>query len=235
MIIQADAKSLEWVVASYLAQDKIAKQEVLNGIDTHASNQDFFNLPSRLIAKKFLFRIIYADLRFAANTYAHDPEFVETSRSVKFWQKVIDRFIEKYDGFTKWEQRMVQEVSTTKKIVMPTGRIYQFEKNKWDEWPIAAIKNWPRQGLGADLMSIARVSFYRRFKDANINGVCVNTVHDSIVCDIHRLEVDRVTEIFHSVFRDIPINFKRLFGIEFDLPLKCEVSIGNNMKDLTEV
>lgn len=235
MIVNCDAKGLEWYVATYLAQDKIAIKEILDEIDVHSSNQDFFKLPSRLVAKKFLFRIIYADLKYAANTYANDPEFIGTSSSKKFWQQVIDRFIDKYPGFVEWENKVLQEVSTTGQLIMPTGRVYTFEKNKWGEWPISTIKNWPRQGSGADIMSIARVSFYRRFRDANIGGILVNTVHDSIVCDVEKSEVERVARIFHSVFDDLPSNFKRVFGVEFNLPLRCEVSAGDNMKELTEV
>jgi DNA polymerase I-like protein with 3'-5' exonuclease and polymerase domains len=91
------------------------------------------------------------------------------------------------------------------------------------------------QGLGADLMSIARVSFYKRFKNENINGILINTVHDSIVVDTLAREVRRVESIFNSVFFDLPLNFKRIFGVEFNLPLKCEISVGPNMHDLTEI
>ena len=234
MIVNCDAKGLEWYTATYLAQDKTAFQEILEGIDTHSANQDFFKLPSRLVAKKFLFRIIYADLKFAANTYANDPEFAETSSSRKFWQQVIDRFVDKYDGFVKWEQRMLQEVTTTGHIVMPTGRVYNFERNKYGEWPISTIKNWPRQGLGADIMSIARVSFSRRFLSSGIKGLQVNTVHDSIVCDIEDSDVEATVKMFHAVFADLPANFEKMFKVKFNLPLRCEVCVGKNMKELTE-
>lgn len=235
MIVQADAKGLEWLTAMYLAQDKVAIQEYLDGVDTHSSNQEFFKLPSRLIAKIFLFRIIYANLDFAAHTYANDPDFSETSSSKKFWQKVIDRFTDKYDGLVKWEQKTLQEVTTTGQIVMPTGRVYKINKDKRGEWPIPIIKNWPRQGLGADLMAIIRVSFAKRFKQENINGLLVNTVHDSIVVDCQDYELERVNQLFHDVFNDAAGNFKRVFGVEFNLPVKCEVSYGKDMKNLIEL
>ena len=124
-------------------------------------------------------------------------------------------------------------------LVMPTGRTYKFELRRDFRGELKApettIKNYPVQGFGADVMSIIRVSFAKRFRDAKIDGVIVNTVHDSIVCDISSSEISRVEALFHNVFRDFPANFNRVFGVEFDLPLKCEVSVGKNMKELEEI
>jgi DNA polymerase I-like protein with 3'-5' exonuclease and polymerase domains len=235
MIINCDAKALEWVVGSYLSQDKIAIQEIIDKVDQHSLNQKAFGLPSRLIAKIFVFRLMYGGSAYA---YANDPDFSSVSSSEKYWQKVIDAFYNKYTGLRDWHIKIVQEAIQNGQLIMPTGRIYKFElgRNYKGEFkaPETIIKNYPVQGLGADLMSIARISFMKRFRDANINGILVNTVHDSIVCDIMESEVRRTVEIFHSVFNDIPINFNRLFGVEFNLPLACEVSVGKNMKELTE-
>lgn len=219
----------------YLSQDPIGMQEIRDEVDAHSNNQKAFNLPERLIAKIFLFRIIFANLKWAANTYAHDPDFTPTSSSKRFWQNVIDKFVEKYKGFSSWHTRLIQEVTTTGRIVMCTGRVYTFDKDKYGEWPLTQIFNHPVQGLGADILSIIRVSFAGRFKKAGIKGVICNTVHDSIVVDCEAVEKERVTEIFHQVFLDFNKNFFRVFGVEFNLPLRCEVSVGNNMKDLKEV
>ena len=61
-IVNVDAKSLEWCTYLYLSQDKVGLDEwhgVINDAgknDIHRANQTAFNLPSRLIAKVFLFR-----------------------------------------------------------------------------------------------------------------------------------------------------------------------------------
>jgi DNA polymerase I-like protein with 3'-5' exonuclease and polymerase domains len=173
-----------------------------------------------------------------AYSYANDPDFMGVSTSEKFWQKVIDAFYSKYYGLFQWHQRIVQEASSTGRLIMPTGRIYDFElKRDWRgelKAPETIIKNYPVQGLGADMMAIARVSFAKRFHEKGIKGVLVNTVHDSIVADISKSEVERCAQIFLEVFRDLPMNFERIFKVKFDLPMTCEISIGNNMKELTE-
>lgn len=57
MLVKVDAKALEWRVAVELSGDKVGLQEILDGVDNHADNQKRFGLPSRLIAKTYLFRL----------------------------------------------------------------------------------------------------------------------------------------------------------------------------------
>lgn len=85
------------------------------------------------------------------------------------------------------------------------------------------------------MMAIARVSFARRFLASGIDGVLVNSVHDSIVCDVDESDVQRTVNLFHEVFRDLPANFSKVFKVKFDLPMIVEVGVGPNMKQLTEV
>lgn len=225
MLIEADAAKLEIVVAAYLSQDPILCQEVRDGVDIHTNNQKRFNLPTKTIAKIFVFRLLYGG---SAYSYAKDKEFNWISSDPKYWQKIIDEFYEKYQGVAKWHEHIVSEASKTGRLVMPTGRIYTYQPywkiDKW-VWPRTTILNYPVQGLGADLMAIARVSAYKRLRD---KCLFINTVHDSILVD-----VDNDPELwyyiwnkFNIVFADIPENFKRLFGVEFNLPMKCESKMG---------
>ena len=75
------------------------------------------------------------------------------------------------------------------------------------------------------MMSIARVDFARRFHESGIEGIIVNTVHDSVVLDV-RKEIQATAILFHQVFNDLPANFERIFKVPWDLPMKCEVSVG---------
>ena len=232
MIISADAKALEWVAGTYLSQDKLAIQEIWDGVDQHSSNMAAFNLPSRLIAKKFVFRLIYGGTEYS---YSVDPDFTDVSTSQKFWKQVIERFYEKYQGWAVWHIKLMQEATTTGKILMPTGREYSYSLTPRGDWPRTTILNYPVQGFGADLMAIIRVAFYQRFMKRRIQGVLVSSVHDSIVVDSPSSCLNEIAELFHEVFRDAPKLYEQWFGRPFNLPLKCEVSYGPNMDDLTEL
>ena len=235
MFLQADAAGIEWVCINYLAQDPVGMEEIHNGVDQHSLNQRTFNLPDRKIAKIFVFRLIYGGSEWS---YSADPDFSWISSQPRFWRKRIDAFYDKYRGIKEQHDKWMQEATTTERVTMATGRFYPFgpyvDKKGESQWPRTKIINYPVQGLAADLMSIARVSIKGR-----LDGRCklVSTVHDSIVVDLPPDDalLRSTTDVFHSVFADIPGNFKRIFDVEFNLPLRCEILMGNNLKDLDTI
>ena len=228
----------------YWSQDKVGIEEYLTGVDIHETNQTRFKLPSRLVAKTLLFRIIYGGTGYSMST---DPSIVP-AHSEEWWNEIISRFYEKYSGLYAWHQRLYNSVVLDNgRLDLPTGRSYTFSPSlrrgagsgsaREVTYPRTKILNYPVQGLAADLMAIARVSLYKRLKAMNFNGILwVNTVHDSIVLDI-KLDIWNelcytIRDIIEEVFRDIPKNFERLFSLEFNLPVRAEISYGENWKDM---
>ncbi len=206
-------------------------EELLGGLDMHSNNQKVFGLPSRLIAKIFMFRLMYGAMEFS---YAKDPDFQPVSSSPKYWKKVIDAFYDKYRGFGKWHTQIVQEVTRTGKLIVPsTGRTFSFSRypnmRGELEWPVTQIKNFPVQGSGSDLMAIARCITYKKWKEQGITGKLVNTVHDSIVADVPDYEVDKVCKLLKDSFEEVPKYFKQIFGVEYDLPFLGEIQVGKNL------
>jgi len=233
MLIQGDANALEWRAAAFLSQDMTAHKEIWAEVDQHTDNQLRLGLPSRLIAKTFVFRLIYGG---SAYSYANDPDFVSVSRSEKYWQNIIDQFYEKYSGLRKWHTNLMQEATTKSCITLPTGRVYYYEpKQQRGEmvWPRTTILNYPVQGLGADIMAIARVVLHNRLKKLNIPEVkLVNTVHDSIILDAPDEHTDMLSNLILDVFEAVPKNFEKLFGVPFNLPMKAEVEFGKDWKNM---
>lgn len=240
MLINVDARALEWFAAVFLSQDKIGIEECWDAtIDMHSDNQRRIDLPSRLIAKVFLFRLIFGGTAYA---YSADPDFQEVGWNARKWQKAIDSFYDKYQGLNKWHQAIVAEVisSPLHQLVMPTGRIYTYERylkqGEWI-WPRTTILNYPVQGLGADLMTIARVllGMNMRTWTSNSKPLLLSTVHDSILIDSPKEEVDKVIEVVYNVWKDIPAEFERQFGVKFNVPMRCEIQVGPNWGNMEKV
>lgn len=236
MIVNVDAKSLEWCTYLYLSQDRTGIEEWHNVVtdptkfDIHADNQRKFNLPSRLIAKVFLFRWIYRGPAFA---YCHDPDFMVVSKSQRFWQDVIDQYYSKYPDLYKTHMSYLQTVNATGRLTSPLGREYEFKRNKKGEFSEYEITNYPNQGLGADVMAVARVSLAARFSKYKLRSLLISTIHDSLTSDSPPDEVETVKQIMVDVFNDLPKNIERSLGIPWNLPMIGEVSSGPNLKDLT--
>jgi DNA polymerase-1 len=232
MLLQADASALEIRVAAYLSQDQVLINEIVNGVDLHTDNQEKFGLPSRLIAKILNFRILYGGNEFS---FANDPDFTSISKSKAYWKDVVDAYYDKYRGIGAWHTKIIREVVETNKLVAPTGREYYFQKFG-GQYKDTQIKNYAVQGTGADLMALARVSAHNRLKKLGYGDKCllVNTVHDSIILDFDAryCDLNILSNLFHSVFKDLPFNFEKMFGVGFNVPMACEIQYGNNWSDM---
>jgi len=236
MILNADAKQLEWVCAAFLSQDSVAIKEIMGETDQHTDNQKRFGLPSRLIAKTFVFRLIYGG---SAYSYANDPNFKDIGNE-KFWQNVIDQFYTKYSGLKKWHDDIMFKVKQTNQLVMPSGRTYKYlpETNSMGnlKYPRTRILNYPVQGLGADLMAIVRVSLYNKI--VKLPGVkLINTVHDSIMLDYDPkvCYTNSIVEIVKECFHNVPDNFTKLFGKKFNLPMRVDIQTGKSWGNLEDL
>lgn len=233
MLIQADASQLEWRTAVELSQDSVALSEILNGADTHSLNEKAFQLPSRLIAKIYLFRTIF---RGSGWSFANDPDFMHVSSSPKYWDEVNEKFYKKYYGLDKQHKVWADQVIRGLPIIGPLGRFWPIEMGEYNgemKIPWTILTNYPVQGTGADVMMIARISFATRLRKKSWASQVklVSTVHDSIVIDAPKELLQEICILFHEVFRDLPANIEKVFGYKWQVPLSCEVKAGMCMKD----
>lgn len=233
-LIKADFKALEWVACAHLSKDAVAFREITEGVDQHSMNQQAFELGAgedgRLVAKKFVFRLIYGGSAYA---YANDAEFSHVSTKEVFWQKVIDKFYHKYEGIYVWHNSLLTEAMTTGKIVIPTGREFEF-KPIHGKWPRTQILNYPVQGFGAELMVIARLAV-RKALLKYPEVLPIATVHDDLRFDSPSWMVKPTADIIRKEWSKIPFYYTKLFGDPFNLPTKVEIKAGPNMKDMVEV
>lgn len=234
MIIQADIKGLEVVIAAWLSKDKVLYKELNDGIDLHGENQRIFGFPERVIAKIFLFKLLYGAMEYG---FANDPDMNFISKNVKYWKKIIEKFYNKYQGIAAWHEKICSEVGKTGMLTTPLGRTFKWDCMQYGSFkiPTTQVKNFPVQGTGADVVSIARVSLYRRWKQAGIEGCLINTVHDSICLDVPNKSVDKSVELLYNVFQDVPANISRIFNVNFDLETKVEILVGHDMYHLEEI
>lgn len=235
MLISADAAQLEWRTILELSRDPIGIQEVLEKRDAHALNQVAFELPSRLIAKIYLFRTIF---RGSGYSFANDPAFMHVSTSSKYWDAVGEKFYTKYNGIDRCHKQWADIVMRGEPIVGPLGREWTFNtRDKRGEVfvPWTTLTNYPVQGTGADIVALARVMFRTRLRKLGIPALLVSTVHDSITVDVPDEYIQQVVNLFHQVFEDLIPNIRKLWGYEWVVPMSCEVNVGMNEKDMHEV
>ena len=235
-LLQIDASQLEWRTALELSDDQVGIQEVLDGADAHSLNQVAFSLPSRLIAKIYLFRTIFRGSGYA---FSMDNDFMHVSADSKYWDAVNEKFYKKYEGLNKQHQVWKDLVVSGKVIESPLGRSWKIEMGRTPRGelkiPWTTLTNYPVQGTGADIMMLVRISFFKRVKAAGIPCKLRSTVHDSILVDTPTEYMQRLVDIAYQVFDDLQANIWKIYKYKWTVPMTCECKYGVNMKDMTKI
>lgn len=150
-----------------------------------------------------------------------------------------EKFYKKYHGLDKQHKVWMDTVAQGRPIEGPLGRSWKLEMGR-DRYgnlklPINQLVNLPVQGTGADVMTFARISAYKRIKKAGIPCDFISTVHDSLVVDTREQYLRPIAKIFDQVFADIPKNIKSVFGYEWKVPMSCETKAGPDMKNMSKL
>jgi len=226
-ILEADFAQLEFRTAAYLSQDGVAIEEVSTGFDVHSYTAKVITEAGqptdRQTAKAHTFAPLYGATGFG-----------RTPAEAKYYE----HFTQKYEGIGFWHTRLAKEALNTGVIRTPSGREFAFpnvvRKTSGRVSHFTQIKNYPVQSFAtADIVPIALMHIQKLLD--NMRSCVVNTVHDSIVIDVHPEEERAVVEAISSTNRDLPNLIKLQWGIDFNVPLLLEAKIGPNWLDTKDV
>ena len=226
-ILEADFAQLEFRAAAYLSQDGVAIEEVSTGFDVHSYTAkvitDAGQPTSRQDAKAHTFAPLYGATGFG-----------RTPAEAAYYE----HFTDKYTGVASWHSKLAKEAISTQKIVTPSGREFSFpdvvRKPSGRVSYFTQIKNYPVQSFAtADIVPIALLHIDKLLD--NMQSCVVNTVHDSIVIDVHPTEEERVIDIIDQTNKDLPNLITLRWGITFNVPLLLESKIGPNWLDTKDV
>jgi DNA polymerase I-like protein with 3'-5' exonuclease and polymerase domains len=226
-IMEADFAQLEFRVAAFLSQDGVAIEEVKTGFDVHSYTaqviSDAGQKTNRQEAKAHTFAPLYGATGFG-----------RTAAEATYYE----HFNEKYKGVSLWHSRLAKEAVTTQKIKTPSGREFSFpdisRRANGSVSHFTMIKNYPVQSFAtADIVPIVLLHIEKYL--ANMKSCIVNSVHDSLVIDIHPEEEKQVLYIINETNKELPNLIKLRWGIEFNVPLLLESKIGKNWLDTKDV
>ena len=220
---EIDGSQLEFRVAAFLGQDKNAIADITHGVDVHRFTAETLTeageRTSRQDAKSRTFKPLYGGL---SGTRAERAYF--------------KAFREKYSGITNEQERWKIEVERTKKLVTTTGLIFYWPDTKWEgnsKNPYlrntTSICNFPVQSFAtADIIPIAVVIMWRLLKLLGLKSFIVNTIHDSVIVEIHPDEVEIIREIGElSFILGVKEYLREVYSIDFNVPLDVETKIGD--------
>ena len=227
LIMEADFAQLEFRTAAFLAQDETAMREIATGFDVHAYTAkvitDAGQPTSRQAAKEHTFAPL-----FGASGYGR------TKAEATYYT----HFNDKYKGITKWHRKLGDEALRFLKITNVSGRQYAFpdvtRRHSGVPTHFTMIKNYPVQGFATgDVVPVVLNEMHERLR--HMKSCLVNTVHDSMVVDVHPDEKDLVLSMVWTLNQDLNKIIEETYGIDMNVPMLLEAKIGKNWLDTVDV
>ena len=228
-IMEADFAQLEFRVAAFLSQDMTAIDEVTTGFDVHSYTaqviSDAGQPMSRQEAKAHTFAPLYGASGFG-----------RSQAEAAYYQQ----FTTKYSGIAKWHEALAKEALNTGKITTPSGREFAFpdvtRRRFGGVTYFTQIKNYPVQSFAtADIVPISLIYIDKLLTANKLRSCVVNTVHDSIVLDVHPQEKETVLKVIRTANDRLIDIVNRKWDIDFNIPLLLEAKIGPNWLDTKDV
>jgi DNA polymerase I-like protein with 3'-5' exonuclease and polymerase domains len=96
------------------------------------------------------------------------------------------------------------------------------------------IKNYPVQGFATgDVVPVVLIEMERNLQ--GMQSCIVNTVHDSMVIDIHPDEEQQVIKLVEEMNDGLNKLVEKYYGVTMNVPLLLEAKVGPNWLDTVDV
>jgi DNA polymerase I-like protein with 3'-5' exonuclease and polymerase domains len=215
LVGEIDGSQLEFRTAVHMGRDPVGLKNIrTKGFDIHRLTADTLEV-SRQDAKPFTFKPLYGGSGGTDKQRAYFEKFKSIYSQVASTQR-------------GWVLKCLQD----KKFTTEYGLTFYFPTAtlKPSGWitNTTNIYNYPIQGFAtAEIIPLSLVCCWHRMKDWK--SFIVNTVHDSVVAELHPDEVEAWHDLARQSFIDDTYALlRRLYSIDLTVPLGAGVVVGRN-------
>ncbi len=227
VILSSDYSQIELRVLSHMAHIESLIDAFNKGIDIHTKTaSDIFGVDinevtkdERRMAKGVNFGIIYG-----ISSYGLSENLNITVSDAK---KFIDDYHKTYPGVKEYMDSVISEARQNEYVKTLFGRIRTISEINNKNYLIRSAAericlNTPIQGTAADIMKKAMIDVYNEFNNKNLKSKILVQVHDELVIDCKKDELD----IVKSILKDKMINVYKL-----SVSLDVDINYGNDWYD----
>ena len=227
VILSSDYSQIELRVLSHMAHIESLIDAFNKGIDIHTKTaSDIFGVDinevtkdERRMAKGVNFGIIYG-----ISSYGLSENLNITVSDAK---KFIDNYHKTYPGVKEYMDSVISEARENEYVKTLFGRIRTISEINNKNYLIRSAAericlNTPIQGTAADIMKKAMIDVYNEFNNKNLKSKILVQVHDELVIDCKKDELD----IVKSILKDKMINVYKL-----SVSLDVDINYGNDWYD----
>ena len=224
VLVAADYSQIELRLMAALSNDHGMIKAFKNGIDIHSVtaakvynvNLNDIDRKMRSNAKSVNFGIIYGISAFGL------AQNIGVTR--KEAQNIIDNYFEQFPQIRTYMQKSIEEAREKEYTITIMGRKRHLKDINAKNGMIRAIAernaiNAPIQGSAADIIKVAMINIERDLTAGGFKSKMLLQVHDELVFDIHKSEIEEVTDIIRKGMEGAVI---------LSVPLTVDIGSGNN-------
>lgn len=224
VLVSADYSQIELRIMAELSQDQNMLDAFAQGHDIHkATAARVYAVPieevtadQRRNAKAVNFGIIYGQSAFGLSQSLGIPR--------REAAEIIDQYFAQYTGIKQYMSRVVEfakENGYVETILKRRRYLRDINSANMTVRGFAERNaiNAPIQGSAADMIKVAMIDIQKDIFDKSLQGKMIMQVHDELVFDVPKSEVD----VFKSIIVERMKN-----AIKLKVPIEVELGIGNN-------
>lgn len=227
LFMSADYSQIELRIAASFAKDEIMIDAFRNKRDIHTTTAakvfkvslDKVTSDMRRKAKEVNFGILYGSTAFGLS------QNLGISRTEA--SEIIDSYFKEFHAIKRYMDNSIIQARDTEFVETILGRRrYLRDINSRNVTTRGFAErnaiNAPIQGSAADIIKLAMINIQRWLVKENLKTKMIMQVHDELVFDVHKSEVDRVKE-----------NVRKLMehAVILDVPMEVEVGVADNWLD----
>ena len=227
VILSSDYSQIELRVLSHMAHIQSLIDAFNKGIDIHTKTaSDIFGVDinsvtkdERRMAKGVNFGIIYGISSYGLSENLNIP--------VSDAREFIEEYHKTYPGVKEYMDSVISEAKANEYVKTLFGRIRTVSEINNKNYLIRSAAericlNTPIQGTAADIMKKAMIDVYNEFNSRNLKSKILVQVHDELVIDCKKDEID----IVKSILKDKMINVYKL-----SVSLDVDIAYGDDWYD----
>lgn len=227
LILSSDYSQIELRVLAHMANVEALIDAFNNDIDIHTKTaSDIFNVPisevtksMRRIAKAVNFGIIYGISGYGLS----ENLGISTKEASNF----IEQYLNTYPGIKTYMDETIKKAHENKYVKTLFNRKRNIPELDNKNYMIRSgaeriALNTPIQGTSADIIKIAMVEASKKLKESNMKTKMILQVHDELIFDVFKDELDMVKEIVKETMEG---------ACKMSVPLKVDIEVGTDWYD----
>ena len=227
ILVDADYSQIELRVLAHIANDSKMIDAFQNNEDIHSriasqifdTPQDEVTPQMRSRAKTVNFGIVYGMGDFSLSQELG----IKKSEAKEY----IQSYFEKFSGVKKYMDNIIETAKNdgyvktlfNRRRYLPELNSGNFIQRSFGE---RVAMNTPIQGSAADIIKIAMVNIHRRLKREKLASKLILQVHDELIIDTQKNELEKVKEILKTEMEN---------AAKLSVPLVADMNVGETWYD----